>query len=150
MADAAGPGAGNGDRRRGAREVNATSAWLAQLVKQHNLPEKLFLIHQFTSDMVDDTQLQATPGLSMVLNADGFGGQAIKKAKYHAFTRSPSPFFHRGFKLFYREDTDLMTPRQVLGLRPPPDVVIYRVTHHDPGAPSRSAYSATRRSSSPA
>jgi hypothetical protein len=109
----------------GAREVNATSAWLAQLVKQHNLPEKLFLIHQFTNDMVDDAQLQARPGLSMVLNADGFGGQAIKKAKYHAFTRSPSPSFHRGFKLFYREDTDLMTPRQVLGLRPPPDVVIY-------------------------
>ena len=88
-----------------AREVNATSAWLAQLVKQHDLPEKLFLIHQFTDDMVDDTQLQERPGLSMVLNADGFGGQAIKKAKYHAFTRSPRPFFHKGFKLFYREDT---------------------------------------------
>ena len=108
-----------------AREVNATSAWLAQLVKQRDLPEKLFLIHQFTDDMVDDTQLQERPGLSMVLNADGFGGQAIKKAKYRAFTRSPRPFFHRGFKLFYREDTDLMTPRQVLRLRPPPDVVIY-------------------------
>jgi hypothetical protein len=108
-----------------AREVNATSAWLAQLVKKRNLPEKLFLIHQFTNDMVDDTQLRERPGLSMVLNADGFGGQAIKKAKYHAFTRSPRPFFHEGFKLFYREDTDLMTPRQVLRLRPPPDVVIY-------------------------
>jgi hypothetical protein len=109
----------------GAREVNATSAWLAQLVKRRDLPEKLFLIHQFTSDMVDDTQLHERPGLAMVLNADGFGGQAIKKAKYDAFTRSPRPFFHRGVKLFYREDTDLMTPRQVLRLRPPPDVVIY-------------------------
>jgi hypothetical protein len=108
-----------------AREVNATSAWLAKLVKDNNLPEKLFLIHQFTNDMVDDTQLQPREGLSMVLNADGFGGQAIKKAKYHAFTRSPRDFLHTGFKLFYREDSDLMTPRQVLGLRPPPDVVIY-------------------------
>ena len=108
-----------------AREVNATSAWLAQLVKEHDLPEKLFLIHQFTDDMVDDTQLQERPGLAMVLNADGFGGQAIKKAKYRAFTRSPRDFLHKGFKLFYREDTDLMTPREVLRLRPPPDVVIY-------------------------
>jgi hypothetical protein len=108
-----------------AREVNATSAWLAQIVKQRNLPEKLFLIHQFTDDMVDDTQLQERPGLAMVLNADGFGGQAIKKAKYRAFTRSPRDFFFEGFKLFYREDSDLMTPRQVLRLRPPPDVVIY-------------------------
>jgi len=108
-----------------AREVNATSAWLAQIVKRRNLPEKLFLIHQFTDDMVDDTQLQERPGLAMVLNADGFGGQAIKKAKYRAFTRSPRDFFFEGFKLFYREDSDLMTPRQVLRLRPPPDVVIY-------------------------
>jgi hypothetical protein len=108
-----------------AREVNATSGWLAQLVKERDLPEKLFLIHQFTSDMVDDAQLQERPGLSMVLNADGFGGQALKTAKYHAFTRSARPFFHEGFKLFYREDTDLMTPREVLRLRPPPDVVIY-------------------------
>jgi hypothetical protein len=108
-----------------AREVNATSAWLAQLVKKGNLPQKLFLIHQFTNDMVDDAQLQDRPGLAMVLNADGFGGQAIKKAKYNAFTRSPRPFFHEGFKLFYREDSELMKPRQVLRLRPPPDVVIY-------------------------
>ena len=108
-----------------AREVNATSAWLAKLVKDRNLPEKLFLIHQFTNDMVDDTQLQPREGLSMVLNADGFGGQAIKKAKYHSFTRSPRDFLHTGFKLFYREDSDLMKPRQVLRLRPPPDVVIY-------------------------
>ncbi len=108
-----------------AREVNATSAWLAQIVKEGDLPEKLFLIHQFTDDMVDDSQLQERPGLSMVLNADGFGGPSIKKAKYRAFTRSPRDFFHTGFKLFYREDTNLMTPRQVLRLKPPPDVVIY-------------------------
>ena len=108
-----------------AREVNATSAWLAQLVERHDLPEKLFLIHQFTDDMIDDTRLQERPGLAMVLNADGFGGPAIKKGKYRAFTRSPRPFFHKGFKLFYREDTDLMSPREVLRLRPPPDVVIY-------------------------
>ena len=44
-----------------AREVNATSAWLAQLVKEHDLPEKLFLIHQFTDDMVDDTPAAGAP-----------------------------------------------------------------------------------------
>jgi hypothetical protein len=108
-----------------AREVNAVSAWLSKIVVRRKLPQKLFLIHQFTNDMVDDTQLKQRPRLAMVLNADGFGGQAIKKAKYHAFTRSPRKFFAEGFKLFYREDTDLMKPRQVLRLHPPPDVVIY-------------------------
>ena len=108
-----------------AREVNAVSAWLSQLVERNRLPQKLFLIHQFTIDMVDDTQLQERRGLAMVLNADGFGTQELKRVKYHAFTRSPRRFFGEGFKLFYREDTNLMTPRQVLRLRPPPDVVVY-------------------------
>ena len=107
-----------------AREVNATSAWLAQLVARHDLPQKLFIVHQFTDGMVDDTQLQRRDELAMVLNADGFGSAAVKKAKYHAFTRAASTF-DQGFKLFYEEDAGLMTPRQVLRLRPAPDVVVY-------------------------
>jgi hypothetical protein len=106
------------------REINATTAWLEELTRRHGLPEKLVVIHQFTDDMVDDTQLQPREGLNIVLNADGFGGQAVKKAKYHAFTRQ-APGFEPGFKLFYREDVDLMTSRQVLRLKPPPDFVVY-------------------------
>jgi hypothetical protein len=108
-----------------AREVNAVSAWLSKLAVRRKLPQKLFLIHQFTNDMVDDTQLKERAGLAMVLNADGFGTRPLKKAKYKSFTSSPRPFFGEGFKLFYHEDTNLMTPRQVLRLRPPPDVVVY-------------------------
>ena len=107
------------------REVNATTAWLAQLVERHRLPEKLFLIHQFTNDMVEDAELKPRRGLAMVLNADGFGSQEVKTSKYRAFTASPREFLHQGYKLFYREDQDLMTPKEVLRLRPPPDVVIY-------------------------
>ena len=107
-----------------AREVNATSAWLAQLVARHDLPEKLFIVHQFTDDMVDDTQLKPRDGLAMVLNADGFGSAEVKVAKYHAFARA-APALEQGFKLFYREDAGLMSPRAVLRLRPAPDVVVY-------------------------
>jgi len=32
---------------------------------------------------------------------------------------------YNGFKLFFREDTGLMSPRDVLALRPAPDVVVY-------------------------
>ena len=106
------------------REVNATTAWLEQLAARHRLPEKLIVIHQFTDDMVDDTALEPRDNLQIVLNVDGFGGQAVKKAKYRAFTRR-APGFEPGFKLFYEEDLDLMTPRQVLRLRPPPGFVVY-------------------------
>jgi hypothetical protein len=108
----------------GAREVNATSAWLAQLVARHKLPEKLFVVHMFTDDMVDESRLKRRDGLAIVLNVDGFGNQAVKKAKYHAFTRQARSFDH-GFKLFYEEDTDMMRPRQVMRLRPRPVLVVY-------------------------
>ena len=107
-----------------ARELNATSAWLAQLVADHDLPQKLFVVHQFTDDMVDHTRLHPRAELAMVLNADGFGSAPVKVSKYDAFTRA-APGFHQGFKLFYEEDAGLMTPRQVLRLRPSPDVVVY-------------------------
>jgi hypothetical protein len=106
------------------REVNATSAWLAQLVEKHRLPEKLFVIHQFTDDMVDHTKVQLREGLDMVLNVDGFGGREVKVAKYRSFAREAKDF-HHGFKLFYEEDTDLMTPRAVLRMRPRPELVVY-------------------------
>jgi hypothetical protein len=106
------------------REVNATSAWLAQLVERENLPEKLFVIHQFTDDMVDHTKLKQREQLATVLNVDGFGEQEIKKAKYRRFAREAREF-HPGFKLFFEEDTDLMTPRQVMRLRPRPDLIVY-------------------------
>src|SRR3954468_10245118 len=110
--------------RVGAREVNATTAWLAQLTKRYDLPQKLLLVHQFTDDMVPEKQLKRPPGLAYVLNVDGFGSQALKIAKYHDFV-SQAPAFRRGFKLFYEEDANTMTPRQVMRLSPRPDVVVY-------------------------
>jgi hypothetical protein len=109
-----------------AREVNATSAWLAQLVAKHELPQKLFLVHQFTPGMVPVRALKKRDGLAITINVDGFGGQEVKIAKYHEFVRTAKAAgFRRGFKLFYQEDTKLMKPRQVLRMSPPPDVVVY-------------------------
>jgi len=57
-----------------------------------------------------------------VINVDGFGSEAQKVAKY----RDLEPHrFHAGFKLFYGEDTGLMTPQRVLRLRPPPELIVY-------------------------
>jgi hypothetical protein len=108
----------------GAREVNATTAWLSKLVARYKLPQKLLLVHEFTDDMVPQTELKQPPGLAYVLNVDGFGTQTLKLAKYHDFTRNDGDFRH-GFKLFYHEDTDTMTPREVMHMRPRPDVVVY-------------------------
>src|SRR3954468_24665939 len=107
-----------------AREVNATAAWLAQMVQRRKLPEKLFIVHEFTDSMVPEADLKKPAGLAYVLNVDGFGTQSLKIAKYKDFTHRDTGFRH-GFKLFYQEDTDTMKPRQVMRLRPRPDVIVY-------------------------
>jgi hypothetical protein len=109
-----------------ARTVNRVSAYLAGIVKKYRLPDKLLIVHQFTDSMIrHKQQLKALHGVPLVLNVDGFGTQAVKIAKYDDFTHPRVRHVHDGFKLFYHEDTDTMTPQQVLQMRPRPDVAIY-------------------------
>jgi hypothetical protein len=109
-----------------AQEVNAVSFWLARLVRERDLPQKLLLVHRFTEGMIGDAAaLKQRPGLAMAVNVDGFGSRAVKIAKYEHFAATAPPGFHDGLKLFFKEDTDLLTPRAVARLRPRPDVVVY-------------------------
>ena len=109
-----------------AEEVNQVSIDLAALVKERNLPEKLFVIHQFTNDMVrDKPNVAIRPGLATVFNVDGFGLPAAKISKYREFTRSTPKGAHDGFKVFFREDTNRMRPAAVMALQPPPDIIEY-------------------------
>jgi hypothetical protein len=108
-----------------AASVNAVSRHVAAIVREHNLPEKLFLVHQFTPDMIQGkAHVRHRPGLAIAMNVDGFGDRANKVSKYREFTHDGT-HFHRGFKLFYEEDVGLMKPRSVLALQPPPDLVVY-------------------------
>ena len=105
--------------------VNAVSARLAEIVRARRLPEKLLVVHQFTANMVRrKPALTPRPGVELVLDVDGFGTQAQKIAKYRELTRGERRYAH-GLKLFYREDTNLMSPREVLRLRPQPQLVVY-------------------------
>ncbi len=98
-------------------EVNRTSAWLCRLTRRAGLPEKLFVLHQFRSDMVQDIdEVRRRPGLAIVQHVDGFGPRHQKRATYHAVARPRQ--FTMGFKLFYDEDVDRMGPREVYALRP--------------------------------
>ena len=107
-----------------AQEINVTTDWLNKLTKREKLPQKLVLIHQFTDDMIPEADLKERSDLSIVLNVDGFGTQSLKVAKYKEFTKQAHQHRH-GFKLFYKEDTNTMTPASVMRLQPRPDVVVY-------------------------
>jgi len=108
-----------------AATVNEVSRYLSGIVRRHDLPQKLLVVHRFTHDMIqDEDDLERNPGVALVVNVDGFGDQPNKIAKYHEFTRDLQRRYN-GFKLFYREDLNLMKPPQVLRLRPQPDLVVY-------------------------
>ena len=108
-----------------AAEVNEVAAFTAAIVGRYDLPQKLFVVHQFTAGMVKDkASVLQPPGLAVTMNVDGFGDRPNKVAKYDEFT-SDGVRFNDGLKLFYDEDTNLMDPGAVLALGPPPDLVVY-------------------------
>ena len=108
-----------------AATVNEVSRYLSRIVRRRNLPQKLLVVHRFTEGMIkDERRLRSYPGVALTVNVDGFGDRPNKVAKYREFTRGRRDRYH-GFKLFYEEDTGLMTPRQVLRLRPSPDLIVY-------------------------
>jgi len=108
-----------------AEDVNAVARHVAAIVRKYALPEKLFVVHQFTPNMIAGKErVEQPPGVAMTMNVDGFGDRPNKISKYHQFTHDGTRF-HRGYKLFYEEDTNLMTPGSVLELQPRPDFVVY-------------------------
>lgn len=56
---------------------------------------------------------------------DGFGSRSLKLATYRAIMRQ-HPLDFAGFKLFFRQDSHLFAPADVLALEPVPSVVVYQ------------------------
>lgn len=106
--------------------VNRVSAYLAKIVADNDLPQKLLVLHQFTPDMIRQRgDIKPREELAITFHIDGFGGRAAKLSKYRAFSMK-RPFFN-GFKLFLDEDVDMFSPREVMRkLKPRPDLLTYQ------------------------
>jgi hypothetical protein len=108
-----------------AREINRVSKYVARITRVNNLPQKVFVIHQFRTAMVRNIDaVRIRKRLAMVQHVDGFGTQRQKRATYRAVARPGR--FHMGLKLFYDEDVDMFTPRETLRIRPRVKFVSYQ------------------------
>jgi hypothetical protein len=108
-----------------ADDVNATLDRLEAIIVAKRLPPKILIVHQFRLDMLPDkSRIRKSTMVDLVLNMDGFGSQSLKVSSYQAVMRQPLPF--AGLKLFYRQDSRLFTPAQVMSLQPAPSVVVYQ------------------------
>ncbi len=108
-----------------AASINPVAGYLSGLVRRAHLPDKLLVLHQFRLSMLPDrSDITTAAGVEEVIQDDGFGSQAEKLATWAALA-IPDPPFHAGFKLFFHQDATLMTPAQVMALRPQPELITY-------------------------
>jgi hypothetical protein len=108
-----------------AAEVNVVAEYLASIVAEEGIPEKLLVVHQFQERMITERdQLREPPGVLLTIHMDGFGTREQKLATYGVVAVDPP--WNNGFKLFYDEDVDMFTPNEVLALDPVPDLITYQ------------------------
>lgn len=107
-------------------EINRVGEWLAALVEENQLPEKIFVVHQFRLDMVKDRdQIVDRPQLTEVFHIDGFGPVDLKVNVYNEVSVS-DPLIN-GLKLFFDEDEVLLESADVRNLFFPfPLVITYQ------------------------
>jgi hypothetical protein len=113
-----------------AADINYATSFLGDLVTEHNLPPKVFVIHRFTRPMVtNSSKITLDPRVQIVMHMDGWGWPSLKKESYRRYIYE-YPVQFTGFKLFYRNDTKtgtaLMTPAEILLLEPRPLYIQYQ------------------------
>jgi hypothetical protein len=113
----------------GVDEVNAVIAWLAGLIRERNLPQKVLVLHQFRVAMITD-RIRVDTGrdeVAVLLHVDGFGSPESKLSTWNTLRADPPPGVWWGWKNFYDEDQPMLTPEQTLAVPPEaPDFISYQ------------------------
>jgi hypothetical protein len=110
-----------------AEEVQRVADWLAALTREHRLPQKALVLHQFRLAMLPDRDTIVTPPeLAIVVHMDGQGAIEDKYATYDLITEGVEDRWVWGWKNFYDEDVPTPTPAEVLALDPLPWFVSYQ------------------------
>jgi hypothetical protein len=115
--------------RTTAKELNAVAAYLSAFTEAHDLPQKAMVVHQLAPRIIYRVQdVRRHDGVEIMLSVDGIGARKDKEETWRKLVKPLPAAVRPGFKLFFEEDREhgkLMTPRQVLKLKPTPDYVLY-------------------------
>ncbi|WP_419925230.1 hypothetical protein [Candidatus Poriferisocius sp.] len=111
-----------------AAEINHVVRWLAGIVREEALPQKLLILHQFQLQMITNRHLVETPPeLAVLIHMDGQGPLQAKYDTWNLLTsRRDADQFYWGWKNFYDEDIPTATPEQVLKVTPVPLFVSFQ------------------------
>ena len=113
-----------------AADINYATEYLAKLVKDNNLSPKILVVHRFTKGMVTNyLQIKTRPEVQIVMDMDGWGHPDLKYSSYKLYIHK-EPVQFTGFKLFYKNDLRnngrLLTPQELLALKPQPVYIQYQ------------------------
>lgn len=107
-----------------ARKLNRFSKRMQRWIKRRGLPPKILVVHQFHSRSVRKrNKVRQRPHVAVTLNFDGIGSPAAKRAGYQNLRARRT---HNGFSIFYSRDSPVMSPREVLRLKPEADFLLYQ------------------------
>ncbi|MCD9199332.1 hypothetical protein [Aeromicrobium wangtongii] len=112
-----------------ADEINRTGDWLADLTKSKSLPQKIFVLHQFSSSMIKHRGRLDTsrPELATVIHVDGSGPQGAKQGTWHHLRAKAPRGVGWGWKNFVDEDSPMLTAQQTWRqVKPHPDLITYQ------------------------
>jgi hypothetical protein len=113
-----------------AADINYVSDWLELLVREHDLPPKIFVVHRFTQRMVTGYRnIRLRPEVQIVMHMDGWGEARDKLDTWNHFVVR-EPVQYAGFKVFYQHDARqgnaVMSPRDLIRLHPAPLYIQYQ------------------------
>lgn len=112
-----------------ATEINKVGDWLAALTKANNLPQKVFVLHQFNTHMIQGRgELNMSrPELATVIHVDGQGSQPAKQGTWkYLHEKAPKGVFW-GWKNFYDEDKPMLNVKQTwTEVKPHPELISYQ------------------------
>ncbi len=108
-------------------QINEVQRYLAQLVEEEgDIPPKILMVHQFHPRMIMDRDMIVdVEDVEIMIDMDGFGGISLKLKHYDWYALT-EPSERPALKLFFDQDTPVMTPAQVQALNDVPDLIMYQ------------------------
>jgi hypothetical protein len=110
-------------------EINRVGNWLAALTRRRTLPQKLFVLHQFSTSMIKHRSRLDTghAELATVIHVDGSGPQGAKQETWRVLRSHAPAGVHWGWKNFIDEDPHMLSARDTWSrVRPHPALISYQ------------------------
>lgn len=112
----------------GVDEVNTVVDYVADYVREHELPQKMIVLHQFQRRMITDrADLDLSrPEVAVLIHADGNGTPHAKLETWKNVRTDAPAGVYWGWKNFLEKDSPMLTPEQTFEIEPMPDYVSYQ------------------------